>query len=81
MNDCFQGNLSLVTSAATREDDSINNGERDRPGRSSRRLAGWSSRMNNGPNSSPKSRQNVCGQRPQTADEPPALPKLLPHFG
>jgi hypothetical protein len=55
--------------------DSIKNGERDRPGRSSRRLAGWSSRMNDGPNSYPKSRQKVCGQRPQTAGERHALPK------
>ena len=50
-------------------------GERDRPGRSSRRLAGWSSRMNDEPNSSFKSRQKVCGLRPQTTGEPPALPE------
>jgi hypothetical protein len=44
----------------------MKNGERDHPGRSSRRLADWSSRMNAGLNRYPGSRQNVSGQRPKT---------------
>jgi hypothetical protein len=52
--------------------DSLRNGERDRPGCSSRRLADWSLRMNAGLNGSPGSRQNVSGQRPKTAGDTPA---------
>ena len=72
--------LNLAIAAWLGRNDSIKNGERDRPGRSSRRLAGCSSRMNDGSNSSPKSRQKVCGQRPQTAGELPALPKSTESF-
>jgi hypothetical protein len=57
--------------------DSLRNGERDRPGCSSRRLADWLSQMNTRLNSSPGSRQSVSGQRPKTAGETPALPYQL----
>jgi hypothetical protein len=58
----------------------MKNGERDRHGHSSRRLAGWSSRLNAELNDSPGSRQNVSGQRPKTAGESPALPKTTASF-
>src|SRR5205823_5526860 len=52
-------------------------GERDRPGRSNRRLAYCFWRAAIIPNRSPCSRQIVFGQRRKTAGETPALPEAI----
>jgi len=60
--------------------DSVEIGERDRPGRSSRRPADWLSAPRNSPNGASSCGSNVFGGTPKTAGETPALPRATASF-
>ena len=61
-------------------DDSIEKGERDRPGRPSRRPADWSDAPWATPDGALVRRANVFGGTPKTAGETPALPRATESF-
>src|SRR6266705_6756334 len=74
---CASKGNNEVASARSKPGQVIEDGERDRPGRSSRRPADccWGAAIV--PNRSPCSRQIVFGQRPKTAGETPALSEAI----
>jgi len=63
-----------------RRNDAIALRERDRPGRSSRRLADWSENENEPPFRELCPSADAFGQRPKAAGETPAVPILTASF-
>src|SRR5437667_10887419 len=75
---CASKGKKEAANAMSRPSHVVENGERNRPGRRSRRPADCCWRAFVTPNRSPCSRQNVFGQRPKTAGETPGETPALP---